>query len=83
MTEAPLVWAPWRTLSLPGDGERRGRGCIVKDYIGGLGGRDVNPATIQRMCDDILHAEAASNIPVWIDTKGESNGYQGGAAGYV
>lgn len=46
-----------------------GGGCIVKDYIGGLGGRDVNPATIQRMYDDILHAEAASNIPVWIDTK--------------
>ncbi|MFR2855958.1 hypothetical protein [Hungatella sp.] len=42
---------------------------IIKDYIGGLGGRDVNPATIKRMYQDIQQAEAASDVPVWIDTK--------------
>lgn len=42
---------------------------IIKDYIGGLGGRDVSPATIKRMYQDIQQAEAASDVPVWIDTK--------------
>lgn len=46
-----------------------GSHMIIKNYIGGLGGRDVSPATIRRMYEDILSAKTTSNVPVWIDAK--------------
>lgn len=42
---------------------------IVKNYIGGLGGRDVNEDTIKTIFEDIMCEDSHNNLPVWIDLK--------------
>jgi len=47
-----------------------GHETFVKSYIGGLGGRDVNITTIEKVFSDILADDGAGpREPVWIDCK--------------
>ena len=52
------LWTETKS-ALPGD-------CLVKNYIGGLAGRDISLDTITRVYEDILTGEP-SEEPVWID----------------
>lgn len=52
------LWTETKS-ALPGD-------CLVKNYIGGLAGRDISLDTITRVYEDILAGEL-SEEPVWID----------------
>lgn len=42
---------------------------IIRDYIGGLGGRDVNLNTIGKMYSDVRNVSDHCSQPVWIDVK--------------
>lgn len=45
--------------------------CDIRDYIGGLGGRDVPPATIEKIFNELLeiHEGKRENHTQWIDVK--------------
>ncbi len=43
--------------------------ALVKNYIAGLGGRDISIETIQRVFEDILDDNSSRPSPVWIDVK--------------
>ena len=46
-----------------------GSGIYIKDYIAGLGGRDISIATIEAVFDDITNDKTAGVNPLWIDLK--------------
>lgn len=46
-----------------------GTDVMVRNYIGGLGGRDVNLNTIEKMYADVRDASDRCGQPIWIDVK--------------
>lgn len=48
---------------------RSGSDVIVKDYIAGLGGRDVSTDSVKKVFEDIMNDSSQNSSPVWIDVK--------------
>lgn len=49
-----------------------GSGVLIKGYIAGLAGRDVNTETIKRVFEDLMSGDEPADRPVWIDCDTEN-----------
>lgn len=49
-----------------------GSGVLIKGYIAGLAGRDVNTETIERVFEDLMSGDEPADKPVWIDCDTEN-----------
>lgn len=49
-----------------------GSGVLIKGYIAGLAGRDVNTETIKRVFEDLISGDEPADRPVWIDCDTEN-----------